>query len=675
MGWYSNSTSNSAVSTSSSYSLRITGTTYRYAFFKRASYTITIAVSPSGYGSVSQTSVTNVPYGTVLSTSGNTLNVNGTTVTATPATSTAQYFYSFRYWTNGDATVTDNITVTANFTMTTRRYYVYAHARYSTSSSGTIASATAGVTGGTVSITFGGSTVTTTDTSSVSKYVPYDSSVTLTAEAKTGYVFVGWYSRPNSTSLVSTSESYSLTVTGKTSLGAFFKRASYTITIAVSPSGYGSVSRTSITADYGTSITTSGSTLTIGSTDITATPASQTAQYTYAFSSWSNASGTVTGAKTITANFTRTTRTYTVTIAVSPSGYGSVSQTSVTNVPYGTVLSQNGNTLNVNGTIVTATPATASAQYTYAFSSWTIEAATETGYVPVTANFTRTTRTYTVTIHKYNAYGSVRPKVIEDVPYGTRIYRGSSITQLYVGETLVTATPYSSTAQYSYSVSSWREDTSSGTTITTGFTLEGDKDIYVRFTRTTRNYEISVYARYSTSSSGTHVSARPGVTGGTASITYVGSTVTTTGESCVSKYLPYGSRVTLTAEAKTGYVFVGWYSSISSTSAFSTSSSYSLSITGITNRFAFFKIATYKVTITRNNTSYGTVSTSSVTDVPYGTLSRYRASVPYGTSISCNGSIMYIYGKYLLLQLHRQQIHNTHIILMGGHHQQVIYIL
>ena len=214
------------------------------------------------------------------------------------------------------------------------------------------------------------------------------------------------------------------------------------------------------------------------------------------------------------------------------------------------------------------------------------------------------------------------------MPYGTEIYRGSSITQLYVGDTLVTATPNSSTAQYSYSVSSWREDSSSGTTITTtGFTLEGDKDIYVRFTRSTRGYYIYVYARYSTSSSGTNSGATAGITGGTATITYGSTDTPTTGSSYVRDYVAYNERVTLTAEAKTNYVFVGWYSSTTSTTAVSTSSSYSLTITGTTYRYAFFRASTYTVSVYSRyiNSSSGT-NASATAGVTGGT-----ASLTYGS--------------------------------------------
>lgn len=89
----------------------------------------------------------------------------------------------------------------------------------------------------------------------------------------------------------------------------------HTLTTAVSPSGYGTV--------------TGGATLAYGKTrNLTATPAATTAQHTYAFSHWtvSGAGASVSSATanpttftmgtedaTVTANFTRTTRKYTVT--------------------------------------------------------------------------------------------------------------------------------------------------------------------------------------------------------------------------------------------------------------------------------------------------------------------------------------------------------------------------
>lgn len=360
-----------------------------------------------------------------------------------------------------------------------------------------------------------------------------------------------------------------------------------TVSFEVDPSGYGTVSQSTLTLSHGSSVSVSGSTLSYGSTSITATPAAQTEQYTYSFDGWYvgdtqiESSRTITANTTITARFTRTTRTYTVTITRNYTSYGTVSRSSVTGVPYGTVLSTSSNTLNVNGTTVTAMPTTASPQYSYSFSSWTNGTATVTGNLIVTANFSRSERSY-----------------------------------------------------YVY-----------------------------------------VYARYSTSSSGTNSGATAGITGGTASITYNSSTSTTSGTSSVNKYVSYGSSVTLSASAKGGYAFVGWYSSTTSTTALSTSSRYSPTITGTSYYYAFFRATTYTVTISRNNTSYGTVSTSSVSNVPYGATIRVGSSA---NTLSVNGttvtatpatntsSYTYSFSKWTLTSTTGTQITTSGIIVTGN---------
>jgi uncharacterized repeat protein (TIGR02543 family) len=104
-------------------------------------------------------------------------------------------------------------------------------------------------------------------------------------------------------------------VTSNIELTAQWTIQTFDVTFAVSPAGYGTVSGNTIAdVPYNTSISTSSNSVTINGSTITATAESQTAQYTYAFDSWSNASGNVTAARTITANFTRSGRSYTVTL-------------------------------------------------------------------------------------------------------------------------------------------------------------------------------------------------------------------------------------------------------------------------------------------------------------------------------------------------------------------------
>lgn len=79
---------------------------------------------------------------------------------------------------------------------------------------------------------------------------------------------------------------------------------------------------------------------------ISASPTSSSVQYTYSFSSWTNASGTVTGATTITANFSQSVNNYTVRFSSGNSAYGTVSTGSIS-VPYGTTYSVSGNTVRL----------------------------------------------------------------------------------------------------------------------------------------------------------------------------------------------------------------------------------------------------------------------------------------------------------------------------------------
>lgn len=105
---------------------------------------------------------------------------------------------------------------------------------------------------------------------------------------------------------------------------------------------------------------------------------------------------TVTDNVTITAKFSGVAQTYTVTVVPNNSNYGSVSPTSVTNVPYGTALSLSGSYAYVGNTKLTATPKTDTAQYDYQHTGWTGASGTVTGNTTITANFRAVTRSYTV---------------------------------------------------------------------------------------------------------------------------------------------------------------------------------------------------------------------------------------------------------------------------------------
>lgn len=106
------------------------GYAYEIAFYTPNStpstYTLTNTVNPEGYGTVSPTSVSNIPSGTTVTAgTGDNINkytVGETTVTATPATATDEYTYTFTGWSDLPSTVTTNATVKANFTRTAKEY-------------------------------------------------------------------------------------------------------------------------------------------------------------------------------------------------------------------------------------------------------------------------------------------------------------------------------------------------------------------------------------------------------------------------------------------------------------------------------------------------------------------------------------------------------------------------
>ncbi len=111
------------------------------------------------------------------------------------------------------------------------------------------------------------------------------------------------------------------------------------LTAAVNEDGWGTVSPASIAVAKNASITTSSNVVTCDGQTLTATAAAATDEYTYAFSSWTNASGTATANQTITANFTRTANSYTLAWSTDGGSALAGSYTSGT-VAFGTTLTK-----------------------------------------------------------------------------------------------------------------------------------------------------------------------------------------------------------------------------------------------------------------------------------------------------------------------------------------------
>ena len=320
-----------------------------------------------------------------------------------------------------------------------------------------------------------------------------------TADAQYTYTFSGWNPVPAALSADAEYVAQFSTSVNK-----------YTVTVVMD--GSGTVSSGTVTqVPYGSVFSVDGNVLTINEVAVTATPAQATAQYTYAFDSWSVQTGiAIAGDITVTAKFSATVNKYTVTVVTD--GQGSVSQASVQNVPYGSVFSIDGNVLTINEVAVTATPAQATAQYTYAFDSWSIQSGTAiAGDITVTAKFTASLNTYPIVWKNYD--GSVL-KTDASVAFGTvPVYTGTEPTR-------------EGDAQYSYTFSGWDPEV---------VAVSGDAEYTATFNRSTNSYVIAV----------------PVVSNGT---------ITVTGGDVVDGKVtvPYGTELTFTFSSDEGYYVTKW---------------------------------------------------------------------------------------------------------------------
>ena len=276
-------------------------------------YTVTVVVKDEGMGSVNPSAVPEVPYGTQVTAVSNVLNVGMKSVMATVASNTAEFTYSFDKWVFGegfdsDGKVVGNATVTAVFKKTVNTYTVTVNVEDPTT--GYVRPTAV------VDVLYG----TQVDLSA-NPLMINGTSVEATPALKTAeftFSFEKWVFGDGFDS--------DGKVVGNATIKAVFKKTTntYTVTVVSGNSDMGTVSQGKVVVPYGNDIRTNGSTLTVGSESVTATPKDRTDVLTYSFVGWSeNATGKVFGDMTIVANFKAETNKYPVTVDINDSTMGS----------------------------------------------------------------------------------------------------------------------------------------------------------------------------------------------------------------------------------------------------------------------------------------------------------------------------------------------------------------
>ena len=372
---------------------------------------VSIEADSTGYGTVDINSpVTDIVYGTSYAIGPNTITIKDKTATAVPEASNAQFTYSFKGWYAGDMKLTDGSIVTgcspivAKFERTTNTYGISWMSQDGTAELENDPSVPYGD-----APSYGGT-----------------ENPTKSGDAQYSYIFAGWNTDKNKTAGIPVGSLP--TVSGNATYYAAFSEVLNTYEVTLTSSYGGSLTKNVIeNVPYGSAITIYDNELTIIGTTVTA---NADAANGYHFASWTGVPDEIKGNVTINANFA--IDEYTVNFQTS--GNGSVSQSSISDVPWGAPITVINEKMIINGTTVTATPDSG-----YVFDYWSFGNQSVIDEMTVTAVFVVASDYFDVSIKPNDSnYGLVSKTSITNVPYGTKITVSDNV--LNIGSDTVTAT-------------------------------------------------------------------------------------------------------------------------------------------------------------------------------------------------------------------------------------------
>lgn len=274
-GWYIGTTpltSSQRILADTQITARFTATTMEY--------TVSIISNNTDWGTVSPDVITDVPYGSTITTFNNTLRVNGTTVTATPSQATEYDRFTFQSWSVlSGTTVTGDMTITATFerrgtdvTVT----IVPNNPDYGSVSVGTFDYVPVGsvidIVGSTLTIAGNVTTATAAESTLASQFD-----------------FAGYF-------IGAAPITPGAAITSNTVITAVFIETPhlYNVPIRVNDPAYGTVDIGRLeNVPYGAVMTVSGTSITVNDITVTATVADDNEQYRFSWAGWTYRGSTV----------------------------------------------------------------------------------------------------------------------------------------------------------------------------------------------------------------------------------------------------------------------------------------------------------------------------------------------------------------------------------------------
>ncbi len=504
---------------------------------------------------------------------------------------------------------------------------------------------------------------TGTTSGNITTYIiPYNVEITIGATLETGYNFKNWTGYATATTA-----SYSFTTPAQdVSLTASTTVKTYTISLAVNNSSYGAFTVASVAgSSYGTvgsttltniphfaKVSTSGSTLTITSADGKTTYATAEAKvtgatgYTTTFASFAGVPSQISGATTITANFSRVANTYTITLNANKPA--TAPESPDVDLPIASIQVTYGSTTNLlqSGTAVNYT-----ARLTgYTFRGFfTLKDGTDINIKQVfdgTGAIKSDVSGYTDSSSNWKYAGNVTLYAQWNVKqYTITLTKGTGISKVYVNGTAVTSAvnvDYNSTVVVKADLSTgynWSKWTGDYTSTSQEYTISNmpAKNVSLTANTTVKTYTISLEvnnSNYGTFTVASVASASYGIVGATsltniphfAKVSTSGSTLTITSADGKTTYATAEAKVT----GATGY-----------TTTFASFAGVPSQISGATTITANFsrEIKTYNISLAVNNSSYGTFTVASVSDATYGKVGANTiTNIPHFAKVTTSGA-------------------------------------